>query len=579
MGEKIVLVGGLDATTNKCKNIEKTHEYYDWCTDGKGYLLWDKKLGSSLKKYKDEILTEDIYEFIWSQDPVPHEENYNALDGNGGTLKKKFKDWFYDKVCKTDEECEVSFIAHSWGTIIASDFIASLRDDKVTIKTVITYASPVTGAQIKADKDPFWEIAVDRVKSMQGKWVNVVNKKDVVAWDIPNTINLNQYGYISSKGILMESFPVDDSELDKKYLIINPHILSITGCILGREVASPFSCSILAANLSYVTERTGINVNDILDFGQYFVDTHFTKNYKPDRLVSYLLINNGFAKKYFDNNFGVENLGLPTSDETIVNTTTCQSFEKGLLLWNKKYTWNYIKPPDDGIVFVDGIGLTCDVKTIGNCFDDVYYNTRYGESVCKLKSEGLVRGYDNNKFSPENTINRSEFLKIVLLAKYEYTYILESLDKIYADSKFRPFPDIEKKESDWINIYGDFAKYYNIIDGYDKNSYCKNDKNMIWDESPMCPKDYITFAEASKIIVNTLLADELTNEDKVQIKIDEVNKNPDYWKIYANKLNKYEIYILYSHEIHSHSYGLFSVDKNVNRAEMAYIIAKVKGWI
>ena len=280
--EKLVLIGGLhEHRIGKCD----TQYCPDW-----GYLTWPEKLGNSLNDLDGSISIENRHEFLWSGDPVTH--------GEGGNLKSKFENWFYNEVCSRGVECNVSFISHSWGTIINSDFIASLPSNTaINIRSVVTYGSPVTGAQIKWNTTPFWETAVNRVRDMGASWINVVNPGDVVAWDIPNTLNRKPDGSTSQKGRFEETFPVSNSEMDLQYLGTS----FIRQC---NPINSAF-CSTLGNNVYTIWDSSLENVPTSADeWSTYFSNTHFTENYEPNRLISYIKSNlpiaQSTAKPYFD---------------------------------------------------------------------------------------------------------------------------------------------------------------------------------------------------------------------------------------------------------------------------------------
>lgn len=268
--EKLVLVGGLDERViwscgkTPCKDVT--------------YLTQGHKLGNALKKL-DGIVKYKNYEFPWSGDPVSHNE--------GGNLKKKFNDWFYKYICSKNEICNVSFIAHSWGTIIISDFVASLPSDtKVNIRIVATYGSPVTGAQIKWNVAPFWELAASKVKGMGGVWINTVNPNDVIAWDIPRTINRKSNGAKSTKGRFDETFPVSNSELDPQYL----GTTAFRQCISVASILSKIPCATLGFNLKDLWDSSNLEKmpKSEKEWKTFFYNTHFTESYEPKRQIGYI---------------------------------------------------------------------------------------------------------------------------------------------------------------------------------------------------------------------------------------------------------------------------------------------------
>lgn len=275
--EKLVLIGGLNEyRIGECSNNQ--------CGDGKpydqGYLDKYSKLGKSLSSLDNNINSLNREEFYWSGDPVTH--------GEGVNLKNKFNKWFYEEICNANENCIVSFIAHSWGTIILSDFLQSIPEN-LNVRTVVTYGSPVTGSQIKWNKDPFWEDAVNSVKNRGGKWFNVVNKQDLIAWKIPGTTNVNPDGSLSNKGRFSQTFPVNNSEFDPSYLLTS----AVRGCAFS-------SCTVLGSRLVNAWTDSGNNINDIptnmSGWSNYFYNSHFTHNYNPDKIISYIKDNS--AKEY-----------------------------------------------------------------------------------------------------------------------------------------------------------------------------------------------------------------------------------------------------------------------------------------
>ena len=104
-------------------------------------------------------------------------------------------------------------------------------------------------------------------------------------------------------------------------------------------------------------------------------------------------------------------------------------------------------------------------------------STTYKESIEYLLNKKIVQGYPDGTFKPGITINRAEFTKMIVGAKY-------SLSEIGNTSNC--FTDVK---TDWYAKYVCFAEKKGIIDGY-LNGFFK-------------PANTINFAEASKIIVNT----------------------------------------------------------------------------
>lgn len=89
-----------------------------------------------------------------------------------------------------------------------------------------------------------------------------------------------------------------------------------------------------------------------------------------------------------------------------------------------------------------------------------------------LRDRGVLEGYDDGSFRPESTINRAEFLKIILEARGNASY-----------SGSDCFPDVG---SEWFAPYVCTAKSESIISGYPDGTFK--------------PEQPVTFVEAGKIL-------------------------------------------------------------------------------
>jgi uncharacterized secreted protein with C-terminal beta-propeller domain len=108
-------------------------------------------------------------------------------------------------------------------------------------------------------------------------------------------------------------------------------------------------------------------------------------------------------------------------------------------------------------------------------FNDVAGDYINATAIDYLKTAGVISGYPDGSYMPQNEINRAEFTKIVVGA-------------IYTDVKgSNCFPDVKE---DWYAPYVCTAKEKGIIEGYPDGNFKPDAK--------------IKFSEASKIIANTL---------------------------------------------------------------------------
>lgn len=95
--------------------------------------------------------------------------------------------------------------------------------------------------------------------------------------------------------------------------------------------------------------------------------------------------------------------------------------------------------------------------------------------ICYLYSQGVVSGYSERTYAPNNSITRAEFLKIALAHLGYNVYAVQSAS----------FTDISS--GDWYYRYATFARSKGFISGYSDGSFH--------------PNSSITRAEALKMIM------------------------------------------------------------------------------
>jgi len=185
--------------------------------------------------------------------------------------------------------------------------------------------------------------------------------------------------------------------------------------------------------------------------------------------------------------------------------------------------------------------ITCDNQNLK--FYDID-NHKFEESILYIKNECIVKGYTPENcssktscYKPNKPITRAEFIKIVLLAKFSITEIEKARNQGFEDVL----------NNDWFVDYVNFAKEKKFIIGYTEENKFK-------------PNQFITFAEASKIIVNILIGEH--EPEKV---------NDDWWIPFINKLK--DDYVDKSKLQNAYA---SPNEHNLTRAEMAYIIHSVE---
>lgn len=87
-------------------------------------------------------------------------------------------------------------------------------------------------------------------------------------------------------------------------------------------------------------------------------------------------------------------------------------------------------------------------------FPDVPSSHPHSDAINQLASMGVINGYPDGSFKPDNTVNRAEFVKMILTA----------LDYELIDKKTPSFKDSIK--TDWHYPYIETAKFHEMIKGY-----------------------------------------------------------------------------------------------------------------
>ena len=119
---------------------------------------------------------------------------------------------------------------------------------------------------------------------------------------------------------------------------------------------------------------------------------------------------------------------------------------------------------------------------LAQSFSDVPKEHNYFDAIEYVKSNSIVQGYSDGTFKPDNTINRAEFLKILIEAQFKNSSeVTNCTEGSFSDVSY----------SDWFAKYACFAKKQGIIKGYADGTFN--------------PSQTITFAEAAKIVVNTMI--------------------------------------------------------------------------
>ena len=104
--------------------------------------------------------------------------------------------------------------------------------------------------------------------------------------------------------------------------------------------------------------------------------------------------------------------------------------------------------------------LLCFPLMVWAAFNDVDSNNTYYDAFSYVQSESIVDGYSDGTYRPDQTINRVEFLKI----------LLESQAQAAATCRV----SYNYTDVDWNSWYGSYvqkASCLNIVEGYSDNTF------------------------------------------------------------------------------------------------------------
>jgi hypothetical protein len=164
----------------------------------------------------------------------------------------------------------------------------------------------------------------------------------------------------------------------------------------------------------------------------------------------------------------------------------------------------------------------------GESFSDVPATHANAEAIAYVKSEGIVEGYADGTFKPDATINRAEFVKI----------LMGSFEDDGRMCKIAPFSDVD--QTAWYATYAHRARCQGIVEGYPDGTFK--------------PAASINFAEAAKIIV------------KAKFDFEVVESQFDAW---------YQPYVERLANEHAIPMTISSLDQKISRGEMAEIIYRI----
>lgn len=173
-------------------------------------------------------------------------------------------------------------------------------------------------------------------------------------------------------------------------------------------------------------------------------------------------------------------------------------------------------------------------------FSDVPTSHPFSDAITYVQANAIVSGYADGTYKPDAEINRAEFLKIVVSARFSKESIAACQQSYFkAQKPFIDFSDVPVTA--WFAPYVCVAKLQGIVKGYP--------------DGTMKPAQNISFVEAAKIIaVSSGLPAEINSADGV-------------W---------YKPYVIFLEELKAIPLTIETFDKKITRGEMAEMIYRQK---
>ena len=223
--------------------------------------------------------------------------------------------------------------------------------------------------------------------------------------------------------------------------------------------------------------------------------------------------------------------------------------EKKQLIIEPVQTEKYFKGQSSPTILTGEVRIYGDEEdNIEQVFNDVNVDSPYAEALKYLKAEGIISGYSDGSFKPNNTINRAEFTKIISGAVATTQEINDCMAHYASQNSYMAtvfsdvtFAMVGGNEPAWYFDYVCIAKLKGFVSGYADGSFR--------------PSQNINFAEAAKIITKALGYETGTTDP--------------WYKTYVDQLDSKKAIPL----------TIQSFGKNITRGEMAEMIWRLKANI
>jgi len=184
------------------------------------------------------------------------------------------------------------------------------------------------------------------------------------------------------------------------------------------------------------------------------------------------------------------------------------------------------------------IALFAPATTLAS-FPDVLSSHPNHDAIVYVQSQNIVSGYPDGTFRPDNTINRAELTKIIILNKDSQGIIDFCGNGTYIGSPDRSnlFSDVQ--DITWYTSYVCRAKETRVIKGYPDGTFR--------------PGQNINFVETAKIIVNATTSIYPSDDSEP-------------W---------YQVYVSYLSDRDAVPSSISSYDKSITRGEVAEILYRL----
>ncbi|MBT4120000.1 S-layer homology domain-containing protein [Candidatus Peregrinibacteria bacterium] len=193
------------------------------------------------------------------------------------------------------------------------------------------------------------------------------------------------------------------------------------------------------------------------------------------------------------------------------------------------------------------LALFCASTPAYALFFDVSPDHPYADAIDFLTREGVVTGYENRSFRPENAINRAEFTKILMSVLYPEVYIDDCIENLpESEDLVVPqfaFPDVA--HSAWFAKSICAAWSNGIVSGYPNGRFH--------------PEEGVNFVEAAKMLS---LGFGLTG-----IELPNLGRDNVLW---------YTPYVEFLAAQRAIPVSIEALDQPINRGEMAEMIYRLK---